>query len=548
MKTVASVLAENLKEMGVTHAFGVPGKPVVPLILALEEKGIRFVLSRHESGGGYEATGYALKKNGLGVAIGTSGPGGTNLLTSVGQAKAYHAPVLFLTGQPPIKSVGQAQGQESTFFGTDLVRIYESVARFSARVARPELFKPFLSHAIEKAYQDVKGPVHLSIPLDVLTEEIEPFHLFQPKKIEMAASNIEEVVQELNQSEHPIMMLGKGVDSSKAYEEVRRLAEFWNIPVITTPGGKGTFPSNHPLSLGPFGLGGTQEANQYLKSGVDLMIVIGSKLSDMSVAGLSEQMYPKKLIHFDYDPTFIGKTLPIPTIFVPGDAKTNIQQVLNSSEKVKRESKFTKEAFISEHKTTKEKNDIQTMDRRISAAETMKILRKLLPDHTTIFGDDGSHTFYAIQNFDIYQPGTFFFDDVFGAMGHAIGLSVGAKLAAPDEHIVCITGDGSLFMQGAEVSTAVNQKANVIFVVLNNGRLDMVEKGMKYHVGQTTGTIYDTEINARDYARSMGAEAFRCFTGEEIEQAVKFALNHDSVTVIEVMVDPDEIPPTMMRG
>ncbi|GAE24671.1 thiamine pyrophosphate-requiring enzymes [Halalkalibacter wakoensis JCM 9140] len=328
MEKVAAILADHFKKWGITHVFGIPGKAVVPLLLAIDQKEIEFVLSKHESGAGYEATGYSLLSEKIGVAVGTSGPGGTNLITAAAQAKASHIPILIITGHPSMKDTGKAQGQDSTLFGTDLVDLFKPVTKFSARVERGDLLKAYLTHALEKAYSGVKGPVHLTIPADVLMEEIQPFSINLPIPQEMLSPKLHEVIDLLEKAQNPVLFLGKGVHSSKAYEEIRLLAEHWNIPVVTTPGGKGTFLSRHPLSLGAFGLGGTEKAHHYFNLGIDLMVVMGTKLSDMSLAGLHKEIYPKQVIHFDYEQTFVGKSLEVPTLFVSGDIKANAKEIL----------------------------------------------------------------------------------------------------------------------------------------------------------------------------------------------------------------------------
>jgi acetolactate synthase I/II/III large subunit len=178
-------------------------------------------------------------------------------------------------------------------------------------------------------------------------------------------------------------------------------------------------------------------------------------------------------------------------------------------------------------------------------------MRYALPEDAIIFGDDGSHSFYGIKYFDIYKPGTFFFDDIFGAMGNGIGYSIGAKLAAPEETIVCLVGDGCMFMHGTELSTAYNYNSPVLFIVLNNGRLDMVEKGMQKMIGSSIGGVYETPLNVTKFAESMGLEAFTCYNSTELTDSIKEALHKIEVKnkpiVIEVLVDEHEIPPTMGR-
>lgn len=542
MKRISEILATHFKKWGINHIFGIPGKAVTPFILDLHNNGIEFVLSKHESGAGFEAAGYALMSNKLAVAIGTSGPGGTNLLTSAGQAKASHLPVLFITGHPSIKDSGKALGQDSTMFGTDVVKMFEPVTKYSARVERAETFKSYFQHAIEKAYSGVKGPVHLSIAADVLAESIAEFEIDLPEVIYPIAPNLDQCKDLINRPGKKVIFVGKGVHSSRAYREVKMLAEIFDIPVMTTPGGKGVFESNHPLSLGAYGLGGTEESSAYVESGLDLMIVIGTKLSDMSIAGLKPANYPKTVIHLDMDQTFIGKTIQVETLPIVGDIKTNLNALfekLNYKE-------ITKMPFhMDDYKIVEPPTEMKSP---MSAVEAAKVMSATLDEDTIIFGDDGSHTFYAIKHYDIKMPGTFYFDDVFGTMGHAIGYSIGAKLSNPKAKIVCLTGDGCTFMHGTEISTAVNYDANVIFIVFNNGKIDMVDTGMTLNLGKAVGTVYKTMLDVQKFSESMGALSFKCFNAQELEHAIENAKLANRTVVIEVMVDPLEIPPTTRRG
>jgi acetolactate synthase I/II/III large subunit len=543
MRKIADVLAMNLKHLGVKHTFGIPGKAVVPILLELDSQGIPFHLTRHEGGAGYIASGYSLMNKTIGVAIGTSGPGGTNLLTAAAQAKAWHLPVLFLTGQPSSKGIGRPFGQDSTLFGTDLVKMFEPITKFSARVDRAESFQSYFTHAIEKALHGVKGPVHLSIPMDVLMEEIEPFVLQPLNAPQMIATmeTLQKALESIQQAKRPIMILGKGVHASQAYEEVIEFAETFNIPVMTTPGGKGTFPTTHELSLDGFGLGGSDRSVDYLTQKSDLVIVIGSKLSDMSIVGLDPTRYPETIIHFDYDHTFIGKSIPAKTHHILGDAASNVRSLLGlwTGGNVRTKPQIFQNQDIEAATTTE----------RMLSKDIIHTLRDTLPSDTVFFGDDGSHSFYAIKHLSLPVPGTFFFDDVFGAMGHAIGYSIGAKVSKPEQTIVCLAGDGCFFMHGNEISTAVDVGAATLFVIFNNGRLDMVDKGMSKNVGKAVGTRFKQELDVTKFSQAMGARSFKCWTLEELKSAVKNGLNHHvGPTVIEVMVDQEEVPPTLQRG
>ena len=540
MKTVATLLIEHFKKYGVTHVFGIPGKAISPLVIETGKQGITYVLCRHEAGAGFAATGFSLGSDLLGIAISTSGPGGTNMLTAAAQAKAFNLPVLFITGQPSMTNVGRALVQDSSIFGTDLVKMFEQVTLFSARVERSDVFHLYFQHALEKAWCG-RGPVHLSIPFDVLMDETQPFELEFPIRTSVLSSEIDKIIPIIDNAKYPVMLLGQGVHLSKAYEEVQQLAMRWQIPVMTTPSGKGCFPAGSPFLLGGLGVAGSKDSYNHLRQGVDLMLIIGTNLSDMVLADVTFDLLPKQVIQFDSDLTFIGKSIPITPITVMGDIKYNIQKLLSKTT-------YHKSSYrnfgISQVVNS---GEITNSSKYISTAQTMRILRKNLPDETLIISDSGSHSFYAVKYLDIYEPGTFYFDDFFGAMGHAIAVAIGAKLSQPDRKVVCITGDGCLMMHGTEISTAVCNNASTIFVVINNGRLDMVEKAMQYSYGKVIGAVYETPIDATLFGRSLGATAFCCHTKSEIENAIKIALKNQGPTVIEVMVDPNEIPPTLSR-
>lgn len=540
-KRVYTLLVEHFKNWGISHVFGIPGKSISPLMLELESHGIQYVLGRHEAGCGFEASGYALAKKTMGIAIGTSGPGGTNLITAAGQAKEFQLPVLFITGQPSMRETGRALSQDSSQFGADLVKMFEPVTLFSARIERGDLLYLYLKHALEKAYTGEKGPVHLCIPFDVLMEEVESFYLPLPDHISPVVSpDIDKAISMLGEAKKPVLFLGKGAVMADAYEPLRIMAEHWGIPVMTTPGAKGAFPTSHPLYLGGYGLGGSKHATDYMRSGIDLMIVVGSKLCDMSLSGFTPDMEPEKVLQFEYDLKFAGKTIQAPTQLILGDIRSNLTQLISQSGASSKEH----EMLIARAQAAAATSQAESV---LSAGTAFRSLRSVLPKEAVLFGDAGSHSFHAVQNFEIIEPGTFYFDEVFIAMGAAIGYSIGAKIAMPDRPVVCVTGDGCIMMHGTEISTAVNHGIPVIFFVLNNGRLDMVEKGMSYNTGRSVGAVYERPLDVSLFAQSMGAMAFRCENEADITRAVQSALQSHTATVIEVMVDPQEIPPILTR-
>ncbi|QHT58519.1 thiamine pyrophosphate-binding protein [Paenibacillus lycopersici] len=543
MPTVSSVLVKHLSKWGVTHAFGIPGKPVTPLVLEMDQAGITFVLSKHEEGAGLAAAGYSFASDGLGVAVGTAGPGGINMLTAAGQALFTNLPVLFITGSPPIGEIGKVLGQDSTMFGTDLVKMFEPVTKFSARVDRGELLRNYLEHAMDRAFSGVRGPVHLCIPTDVLSEQIADFDLTLPDaQSTTIASNLDMAASLLAEAKRPLLLVGGALHALRAYGEIEAFADKWSLPVATTPGGKGVFRTDHPLHLGPYGLGGNVLTEAYLREGIDLLIVVGSQLSDLEIPGLAPPCYPKHVLHFDHDSRFIGRALPVPTTPVLGNIRANLQAILQFAD-ARVPARTLPGAYILDEAAAA----LETGD-YLSGRQVMEVLREQLPADTLMYGDAGSHSFYAIKYFDIYVPGTFYFEEVYATMGRAIGYSVGAKFGAPERTVACLTGDGCMFMNGTELSTSVNHDAPVLFLVANNASIDMVDKGMARHLGKAVGTTYNVPLDAAKFGEALGARGYRCETEDELRAALADALQSNQTCVIDIIMDPHEIPPTMKRG
>ncbi|MCU4864137.1 thiamine pyrophosphate-binding protein [Bacillus cereus] len=535
---VSEFIIKTIKDLGIDHIFGIPGKSIYPLLIATDTMNLNFILTRHEAGAGFAATGYTLLNNKLGVALGTSGPGGTNMLTAAGQANALSAPVLFITGHPSAKNTGKSYAQDSSNFGTDLVPMFKSVTKFSASIYNLDQVPNFLYHAIHEALTPPFGPVHLNIPCDILSEEINTIPPFSLNIDIPTSSNIPLAINYLKDAKRPLLLAGKGTHSTKAYTELEQFSERFNIPVATTPGGKGTFSSSHPLSLGAYGLGGNNLTQEYMESGIDLLVVIGTKLTDMSLPNLQPQYYPQQVIQFDWNPSIVGKSLPVPTLPVIGDIKQNLTTLL----------KQAPPKSPSTPSLQKKYPHPQIDLNKWSASLAIKTIQESIGDDTIIFGDCGSHSYYAIENYLLKKTGTFFFDDVFAAMGNALPFAIGAKLAAPKKNIVCLTGDGCMMMHGMEISTAVNAGIDILIIIFNNEQLDMVDKGMQLGYGKAVGSKYEKGAHFAKLAHSLGALSSRCDNPADLKAALnQFVPPMKCPRVIEVMIPKDEIQSSLKK-
>lgn len=538
MKTVADYMAEALRNLGVTHSFGIIGKSICPVVLKMVDYGIEFIPGRHESSSGFAAAGYALKTGNLGVAFGTSGPGGTNLLTAAAHAKANNLPVLFITGHQSIKELGIPQCQDSSSYLADLAEMFRPATLFSKLIERGDHFSTIFNHAISIALNQ-RGPVHLCVPFDVQTEGLEECNIVIPERESLVSlANIDRVVDAINASKNPLIIAGKGVNRSGAHSQLIQLAETFNIPVVTSPGGKGAMVWDHPLYHGPIGVGGCNHGDDLLNKS-DLFIVLGSRLSDMTVCNLKRENHPTTLIQFDIDPTFVGKILFSKTIPVTGDLRDNLVCYLNHIDP----NHITKREAIPYVDYSEELPSLKNL----SLASIMSTMSDLIPDNNTVFVDDGSHGFNAAKWYKVKKPGSFVFDAYFACMGNSIGMAIGAKVAAPEETVFCITGDGCFMMLGTEINTAVCKDIPVIFIVVNNKQLDMALKGMEKTTGRIDGTIYEVPMDVVKFAESLGATGYKCETAEQFSTAIKDAVALNRVAVIELLTDRDEVPPTAHR-
>ncbi|QUL52915.1 thiamine pyrophosphate-binding protein [Paenibacillus tritici] len=539
LKTVADFMAEALRNLGVTHSFGIIGKSICPIALKLVDYGIEFIPGRHEASSGFEAGGYALKTGSLGVAFGTSGPGGTNLLTAAAHAKANNLPVLFITGHQSIKELGIPQCQDSTSYLADLAEMFRPATLFSKLVERGDHFSTIFNHALSIALGDRKGPVHLCMPFDVQTERLEECRIVLPERSKLVSyQNYERITSAINASTRPLIIAGKGVNRSGAHQELVQFAETFNIPVVTSPGGKGAIAYDHPLYHGPVGVGGSTHGDELMNNS-DLFIVMGSRLSDMTICNLKPENHPQQLIQFDVDPTFVGKILTSPTLAVGGDVRDNLALYLQ----------LVDPSAVTRHELAvpNDYNDELPVLTGLSLASVLSTMSDLIPYNSSVFVDDGSHGFNAVKWFNVKKPGSFIFDAYFACMGNSIGMAIGAKVAAPEETVFCITGDGCFMMLGTEINTAVCKDIPVIFIVVNNMQLDMALKGMEKTTGRIDGTIFEVPVDAVKFAESLGAAGFRCETQVEFAAAISEAVALNRVAVIELLTDRDEMPPTAHR-
>ena len=537
----AKALIASLEKEGVDIVFGLPGGANLPIYDELVDANFRHVLVRHEQAAAHMADGYARIKRKAGVCIATSGPGATNLITGIATAHADSIPMVAITGQVPVAMIGKDAFQE-----TDIIGISNPCTKYAFQPRKAVEIPEVIKKAFYITESGRPGPVLVDIPKDVQQEkaEIEFPELIKVRGYKPAfdpdLSQIEKAIDLIMKAEKPIIMAGGGVILSGAFNELQALAEILMCPVVTTFKGKGAFPENHPLAMGPIGMHGHAEANKIIIE-ADCIIAIGARFSDRSVGRFDEFGKGMSIIHLDVDPAEIGKNKSV-DVAVVGDVKSSLRtlvKMLNTKgiRKDPDNSWLKRRKELIEYYTS----TIKDYSREITAKKTLKKLRELLPSKAIVTTEVGQCQMWASLHFDVITPGTFFSSTGLGTMGFGFPASIGAKAALPDVPVIDIAGDGSFNMTENSLAVSVLEKLPVIVFLLNNYMLGMVAQWQRTFYNRRYSGV--EQNRCPDYvklAESYGAQGIRVQSMNDLDKAIKTGLSSDVATVIDIPIDPEE--------
>jgi acetolactate synthase-1/2/3 large subunit len=476
-----------------------------------------------------------------GVCFATSGPGATNILTGIATAQADSSPMIAVTGQVPVNMIGKDAFQES-----DIIGMANPVVKYAYQPRTAGEVPEAVRKGFFIAETGRPGPVLIDIPKDVQTNEAE---MTFPDEFKIRGYhpwsdpdmvNSEKAIDMLLNAEKPVILAGGGTIISSAFAELQAIAELLMIPVVTTFKGKGAFPENHPLSLGPIGMHGHAEANKIMTE-ADCVLAIGTRFSDRSVGTFETFEKRLKIIHMDVDPAEIGKNQTT-SVAVVGDVRASLRIMVNLL--MKKAIKKTEENTWLKHVTETKaywKENLKLHPGEMGAAKILRKLRELLPHQSIVTTEVGQHQMWASLFFDVIQPGTFFSSTGLGTMGWGFPAAIGAKVAKPDVPVVDIAGDGSFAMTENSLATAVLEDIPVIVFVLNNSTLGMVAQWQRtFYQRRMIGV---DEKHCPDYvklAESYGAQGIRAQSMDELDKAIKSALSSNVATVIDIPIDPEE--------
>lgn len=536
----ARSLMVALEKEGVELVFGIPGGANLPIYDELYKSNIRHILARHEQSAAHMADGFGRVSRRPGVCFATSGPGATNLVTGIATAQADSAPMIAVTGQVPLKMIGKDAFQES-----DIIGISNPIVKYAFQPTSPTEIPEVVKKAFYISSTGRPGPVLIDIPKDVQQNEaemkfpddikIKGYHPW----VDPDVTAIERAIDMLLSAERPMILAGGGVIISGAFAELQSIAELLMIPVVTTFKGKGSFPENHPLSLGPIGMHGHAEANKMMVE-ADCVLAAGSRFSDRSVGTFEEFEKRLKIIHMDVDPAEIGKNQTT-SVAVVGDVKTSLRIMVKML--IQKTIKRGDYPWLKRVNETKEyyRENLKLHNHPLGAAKVLRKLREVLPHQSIVTTEVGQHQMWASLFFDVIQPGTFFSSTGLGTMGWGFPAAIGAKAAKPGVPVLDIAGEGSFNMTENSLAVSVLENLPVIVFVMNNFSLGMVAQWQR--------TFYDRRMigidlkNCPDYvkiAEAYGAQGIRAESLDDIGNAVKTALKSDVATVIDIPIDPEE--------
>jgi acetolactate synthase I/II/III large subunit len=528
----ADLLVSMLAEAGVDIVFGLPGGAISPVHDALLDSSIRTITTRHESGAMFAAAGYAHSTGKLAVVAVTSGPGCLNAMTGLASAWCDGLPVLLLVGEVPRHAHGKGVLQDGSAHGLQLVEMARHVTKLAAEVPRASALPHILRRAIATAMSGRKGPVMLTLPLDVTSAPTAAPRVGGAVTFgeTMAPETVEELAELLRDANRPLILAGSGVRGNGAPTRLIAVAERLRCPVATTPKGKGVFPENHPLSLGVLGMGGHASSRNYLDSGVDVVLAIGTSLGDMATDGFAPQLQATRaMIHVDIDARQIGKSYAPTHAYVASAAALlgGLADRLEAMPNVTLRDKFGG--------IERQRLPSSTHPNLIASHDAIRELQRLLPDDTIFTVDSGEHFLFATQFLQTNHPDAFMVMTGLGSMGQSIGAAIGAQLANPNRTVAAIVGDGCFAMNAFEIATAVVERLPLRVFVFNDGRLGMVEKGHEKVYGRRP-EYPTTPLDVCSVARGLGATTMLIDGKHQLAEAHALLASEGPV-VFDVRID-----------
>lgn len=527
----AEALVRSLAAEGVEVVFGLPGVHAMSIYDALyDHREIQYIGVRHEQAAAYMADGYARSTGRVGVCLTTTGPGAANTIAAMTEAYSSSSPVLQICTQ--IHSTLVDKGKGALHEAKDQLGLFQTATGWNKRVESAEDIADSVHLAMTKMQTERPRPVQLEIPVDLLTLEAD-VELPQPQDPPRQAAEenlVRQAAEWLRTSQTPVIWAGGGVIASQATVELLELAELLQAPVMTTFMGKGGIPEDHPLSLGNWAMASdTRDLLQELLDSSDLMLALGSRFSAMSTGEWSLRL-PERLIHINIDPAQTNQNYPA-AINIAGDAKRALQDILARLKQTGAGERAPRADEVEALRGIVHEIVGATQGGRLQVVEA---IRAALSRDAILVNDMTIVAYAASRHFRVYQPRTFLYPSGFGSLGFAFPAALGAKVAWPQRQVVAICGDGGFIMGCQELATAMQHHINLPVLIFNDQGYGVLKETQDMtFAGRRIGVDLLTPDFVK-FAESFGAEGIRIEQLEELEPALKNALQRDKPTLIEI--------------
>ncbi|MEE4291120.1 MAG: thiamine pyrophosphate-binding protein [Cycloclasticus sp.] len=586
------LLLDYLEKIGVEFIFGIPGGAIEPLYnaLAKSEKrgGIRAITARHETGAVFMADAYARNTGKLGVCCSTTGPGATNMITGVASSYENNTPLLIITPQTAQDKVGKKAMQESGDTGIDISGMFQLFTRYNSYVTHIEQFEHKLVSAIMSAFNSPGGPTHLSIPTDILKSSIpikqQPINIenLLRRPILKDENAIQDLLTELNNSKKIIFVVGAGAKACSSL--IAQCINQLDVEFVATPDGKSFINPYHPSYRGVIGFAGHKSANRALQSNaVDTVVVIGSALGEFTSNAWDQlTLLNSKLIHIDSNQENFTRS-SMAKLQVGGHIPTILEAILDNHNTLDKEKTSTpaqsvidKAQFFSHMQIDNQKllhfefdEPIKTTDSSspLKPQYLMAQLTQIFPANARYLADTGNNLAWAIHYLNPYDrrysnrrvakrdehdrrsnsAGLLQICAEFCSMGWSVGSAIGTALAHPNDPVVCIVGDGSFLMSGNEITVALQEKLNVIFLIMNDQHLGMVKHGQRLNKSADIANKLPN-ISYALMASAMGIMSQTIETADDLLSLdIDKMCNRNGPTLLDIRIDAEEVPPIATR-
>lgn len=529
----AQILIKLLEKQGIKYIAGIPGGSNLPMYDALSKSSIVHVLARHEQGAGFIAQGMARVSGKPEVCFATSGPGATNLLTAIADAKLDSVPVIAITGQVDYSLVGTDAFQEVDTYGLSI-----PITKHNFLVRSAEELLTVIPNAFQIASSGRPGPVLIDIPKNVQNEVIEFDDYYEPSYIDVKYElndDIFRAVNLVNSSKKPVIYMGGGVINSDACDVLKEICIKANIPAVSSLMGLGCFSVSDPLFLGMLGMHGARYTN-YILNEADLLIGLGVRFDDRATGNVSKFCPNAKIIHIDIDESEINKI-----------RDANISIVADVGKMLKKMKPLIKnndrEEWIQFIAKLKDEMPF-LMPNKEDCFHPLNIISKigeLAEAETIITTDVGEHQMWVAQSYPFKKPRTLLTSGSLGTMGFGLPAAIGASLAAPSKKVICISGDGSILMNIQELATLNDLKCNVCVVIINNHHLGLVRQQQEmFYNGNYIASEFASNPDFAKIAEGFGVKGFCPENEEELECMLKEAISFAGPCLIDIHINEFE--------